>query len=259
MNKSQHHEPLKTHPGEIGGWPVLKVQYLTDPAGIKRLLPPGLEPGDEPKVFISFYNVPIHDAPEYGTVVGVSAKFNGEPGEYTVLISISQEEPVQYCQELWGQPKYLGETAYFRFGEKVEAKSSHQKYTFMEFSGVVKERIDVPELEEINWWIKKTRGGDYEKPEVWAYPPHVMRIYAKYGAVYAERVEGELTLRESPWDPIAEYLPIRSSIKAHLWTPNMIDRSIKVAGPLDPDGYLPFADTISGSRWPGYLGGPLKR
>ena len=31
-----------------------------------------------------------------------------------------------------------------------------------------------------------------------------------------------------------------------------------LAGPLDPDAYWPFSDTISGSRWPGFHGGPKK-
>ena len=32
--------------------------------------------------------------------------------------------------------------------------------------------------------------------------------------------------------------------------------TITLAGTLDPEGFLPFADTISGSRWPGENGGP---
>ena len=30
------------------------------------------------------------------------------------------------------------------------------------------------------------------------------------------------------------------------------------AGPLDPEAFLPYADTISGSRWPGENGGPKR-
>jgi len=89
-------------PGEISNWPMLKIKYKTDPARLKSLLPPGLEPGDEPNVYVTFYNVPIHEAPEYGTVVSVEAKYKGEKGEFTLFIAISQEEPVLLCQQLWG-------------------------------------------------------------------------------------------------------------------------------------------------------------
>jgi acetoacetate decarboxylase len=51
---------------------------------------------------------------------------------------------------------------------------------------------------------------------------------------------------------------MREQLSAHLWWPTFLDREIKLAGKLDPDGFAPFADTISGSRWPGYNGGPKR-
>ncbi|MFP6641815.1 MAG: hypothetical protein VCC04_16340, partial [Myxococcota bacterium] len=38
-------------PGEIINWPMLKLCYRTDPAAIAALLPPGIEPGEEPHVY----------------------------------------------------------------------------------------------------------------------------------------------------------------------------------------------------------------
>jgi acetoacetate decarboxylase len=73
-----------------------------------------------------------------------------------------------------------------------------------------------------------------------------------------EKVEGTLTLRESPWDPMSEHLPIRGPVTAHLWQPVFKDRGINLAGPLDPKKYWPFVDTIAGSHWPGHNGGPRK-
>ena len=71
-------------------------------------------------------------------------------------------------------------------------------------------------------------------------------------------MEGELLLRDSPWDPLTTLLPMREQVSAHLWWPIFLDRKITLAGPLDPEGFLPFADTISGSRYPGTSGGPKK-
>ena len=36
------------------------------------------------------------------------------------------------------------------------------------------------------------------------------------------------------------------------------DDIINDSAPLDPEAFLPFADTISGSRWPGVNGAPGK-
>ena len=49
-------------------------------------------------------------------------------------------------------------------------------------------------------------------------------------------------------------LPMREQLSARLWTPIFKDRRITLEGALDPVGYWPFADTISGSRWPVAVG-----
>jgi hypothetical protein len=43
---------------------------------------------------------------------------------------------------------------------------------------------------------------------------------------------------------------------AQLVTHQPKGRQITNAGPLDPDTFWPWADTIGGSRWPGHRGGP---
>ena len=69
---------------------------------------------------------------------------------------------------------------------------------------------------------------------------------------------GELILRESPWDPIAELLPMTGAAMAQLVTNQMTGRDIQLAGPLDPEAFWPFMDTIGSSRWPGAMGGPKR-
>ena len=51
---------------------------------------------------------------------------------------------------------------------------------------------------------------------------------------------------------------MREQLSAHLWWPIFLDRQITLAGELDAEAFLPFADTISGSRWPGENGGPKR-
>ena len=91
------------------------------------------------------------------------------------------------------------------------------------------------------------------------FPPHVVHVKSTYGTQRRQEVTGTLTLRDSPWDPIKELLPIESDVSARLWTPNSFDRDITLAGKIDAEAYAPFADTIGGSRWPGENGGPKKR
>jgi hypothetical protein len=250
--------PPQGNPGEIINWPMLKIRYLTDPEAVARLLPPGISPGKEPGVTITIYNFPVLNEPEYGYVVNIDADYDGIEGEYTLAIGIDQEAAIYGSQERWGQPKFYADTRYFRMMDQVIAALTHRGYTWLEFSGTVTGPMEIPPAFETNeWWIKCLRSVDMQ-PENYDFPPHVVRVYSKYDTAYKEKIEGTLTLNNSPWDPTASSLPVRSEPEAHLWYPTFLDRQITLAGELDGKDFWPFADTIGGSRWPGENGGPQK-
>jgi acetoacetate decarboxylase len=243
-------------PGEIAGWPKLVVTYASDPAKVAVLLPPGLDPLD-PIVTIGFYCVPVLGEPELGVSVKVAAGWQGVAGQYNLGLGIDQEAAVHISAETNGQPKFLCDIAYFRFGDRVTARANHQGYTFVEFGGTVTgeapaRRADVVEHE---WWTKYSRAvggaeGAYDLP------PRVVDVATTFFETHVEDVDGDLLLRDSPWDPIARHLPICGPGRAQLVTHQPKTRHISDAGSLDPEAFWPFADVISGSRWPGQRGGP---
>ena len=49
---------------------------------------------------------------------------------------------------------------------------------------------------------------------------------------------------------------MREQVSSHLVWSAPKSRGITLAGPLDPIAFWPYADTIGGSRWPGFMGGP---
>ncbi len=245
-------------PGDILNWPILKIDYRTDPDRIAALLPPGIDPGAEPNVHLSIYNVPVPDEPEYGIFMTVDADYRGVPGVYTLGYGIDQESAIFISRDMTGQPKYPAEIDYYRVGELVRARCVHQGYTFVEFEGRSTGALPQPaDHEENEWWIKVSRAvGGAEK--AYDFPPHVVRVRSQYATAHVENVEGELRLLPSKWDPIATLLPMREYQGARLWWPQFLGRDITLEGALDPDAFWPFADTIGGSRWPGTMGGPKR-
>ncbi len=246
-----------TRPGETGGWPKLKIAYLTDPERIAELLPPGLDPIGDPVVQINVYCVPILGEPEYGVSTKISASFDGMEGLYCVGMGIDQEAAIFISQELNGQPKFPCNISFYRIENYVEAVCEHQGYTFMEFKGQSAglEETSNGDVEENEWWIKSSRKiGSIEKE--YDFPPHVVRVHSVSEPVEIENLNGELILRDSPWDPYTTLLPIREQVSAQLVRSAHKSREISNAGPLDPDAFWPYADTIGGSRWPGERGGP---
>ena len=248
----------QTNPGEILNWPMLKIQYQTTPEAIAKLLPPGIDASESPTVYLTIYNFPILNEPEHGVVVSVAANCDGIEGEYTLLIGIDQEAPVIRCQERWGQPKCFAKVEYYRMIDKIAAKATHAGYTFLEFEGKITGPDDNLEAFETNeFWTKYSRSYDMSEGK-YDLPPRVIRVNSQYGTAYKEKVEGHLTLRESPWDPIATLLPVKSEPEAHLWTPIFKGRQYLEHKQLDGAAFWPYCETISGSRWPGEGGGPLK-
>jgi acetoacetate decarboxylase len=249
--------PPLSRPGEIAGWPKLVVTYTTEPAGAAALLPPGFELLD-PVVTVGFYCVPVLDEPELGVSVRIEASWRGVAGRYSLGLGIDQEAAVHISAETNGQPKFLCDIAYFRLGDRVTARASHQRYTFVEFTGTAGGEVPPAggEVVEHEWWVKYSRAiggaeGAYDLA------PRVVDVATTFEQRHVEDVEGTLVLRDSPWDPIARYLPMCEPGRAQLVTHTPKARTITDAGPLDPEAFWPHADVIGGSRWPGRRGGPV--
>ncbi|MEE9415961.1 MAG: acetoacetate decarboxylase family protein [Acidimicrobiales bacterium] len=246
-----------TRPAEVSGWPKLNIFYRTDPDKVAELLPPGLEPGEDPTVQIGIYCVPVREEPEFGVSTKVRARWDGIDGWYSLGMGIDQESAIFISQETNGQPKYPCDIKFYRLGDQIEARCTHQGYTFLEFSGEVTgtEAPSGDDREENEWWIKSIRALN-GAPNEWDFPPHIIRVQQVSEMVHAETLAGELRLLESPWDPHTRYLPFEELLSAKLVTNRHKSRTISKAGTLDPDAFWPYADVIGGSRWPGERGGP---
>ena len=243
-------QPPMGSPGDILNWPMLKIEYRTDKKAIAKLLPPGFTVGKSQTVFLTVYNFPVMNVPEYGCVITVAADYEGVAGEYALAYAIDQEEAVYVSREHWGQPKYLAEINYFRLMDNVIAEVTHAGHTFLEYRGRVASTEGPGEEFELNeWWVKYARDVSMEEGK-YDLPPEVVKVYQKYRTAWRQTLEGELILRESAQDPIAQRLPVREVIDAYLWTPEFLDRRITKVGKLDPKGFWPFAQTIGGSRFP---------
>ena len=237
-------------PGEISGWPKLVMRYPTDPDHIARLLPPGIEPCGPAEVQINVYCIPVFGQPELGISTKVPARYAGIDGHWSLGMGIDQEAAIFSSRETNGQPKFPCTVRYFRLGDTVEAEATHQGHTFLSYRGTLAGEVPLTgeETHDDEWWVKVSRavGGT----RGYDFPPHVVRVHTSGVATSVVTLDGELTLRDSPWDPYTTRLPMLGPARAELVTTRHTGRALTLAGPLDPDGFWPFADTIGGSRWP---------
>lgn len=251
-------ELLFSTPGDHINWPMLKIRYQTALDNVAAVLPPGFEPGSRPEVTLTVYNVPVNGEPEQGLLTTVRCSHQGQEGEFALGYAIDKEAEIFISQEKFGQPKYPAEIKYYRLMDQVGARVCHQNYTFLEFYGQVADTLDNgPHFDEYEFWVKYSRKASYTETG-FDFPPHVVNVVSRYGTAQKLRVEGDLILRDSPWDPLTERLPQRSDADTWLWTPEFLGRTVALGDPLDAGAFEPWANTIGNSRWRGTDGGPLR-
>lgn len=221
--------------------PSLEVVYLTDPDVLAAVIPPPLEPPDEPRVHtrITEINLQFGDF-NYHEMVGyfaVDAKYRGEPGEYPLLIPIDVEPAVSISREKFGEPKKLADIELTRDGDHVEGRMTRQGVTFVEIVGDVTAKLDTPaEYPAIQWWFKFLPAVEGEGFDA---GPLLVRVDQVRAPHSLERVEGKLVLRDLPSCPVVD-LPVVETVATH-WTTRRATHQPRVVGPVDPAAFEPYA------------------
>ena len=93
--------------------PSLEVVYRTDPAVLAAVLPPPLQPPDEPRVHARVTEIKLefgeHRYEERVGYFAVDAVYDGQLGEYPMLMPIDLEPAVSISREKFGEPKKLAD------------------------------------------------------------------------------------------------------------------------------------------------------
>ena len=146
---------------------------------------------------IGIYCVPINSEPEYGVSIKVPASWQGVEGQYNLGMGIDQEAAVHISAERNGQPKFLRHIDYFGLGTLVGARATHQGYLRRVRGQVTGEGQPSPEYTEHEWWTNAPRG---RRRRGFDFGPVVVDVATTMEPIHVETVEGELTLKDSPWD-----------------------------------------------------------
>ena len=200
----------------VGAWSTaITALYETDPDVVAAVLPPPLEPTDQPLARIRIARVDLgRGLPPFGAgSFGVQARHEGTVGFYQLVMVMTTEQSVIGGRETFGEPKKLGQVEVTREGDAVRGAFTRLGTTFIEVTGNVVEALDVPpESERVDFYFKflpapDGKGFDDEPSLVYCRRQESMRT--------RERVDGEIVLRESPFDPVAD-LPVRRVVEITL-------------------------------------------
>lgn len=99
---------------------MLLVDFLTHPATVEHLLPPGLEPTDNPRVTAMVGRWQSNCVGDFdGGAVYVEAKHGDLVGDYVLAMYMDRDQPIIYGRELFGEPKKQSTSRLFRRGDRL--------------------------------------------------------------------------------------------------------------------------------------------
>jgi len=185
----------------------LVVVYETDPDVAAAVLPRPLVPA-EPQVRITFGQVdmPGADEPLGAGTVAVRCRHGDIDGFYDLLMIMNREPAVVGGRETFGEPKKLGHATLHHDGRSVVGVMGRQGVDLVEVRGTVAEELEPqPFNERYAFYFKfllDPQGGGFDSD------PMLVHVRRGQQDRVRQRIDADLTLRDSRFDPIAD-LPVR--------------------------------------------------
>jgi acetoacetate decarboxylase len=188
---------------------TLVAIYETDPEVVAAVLPPPLTPLAEPLVRVTIATVDVgRGYPIFGAgTVAVLCRHEDVEGDYALIMPMTTEQSVVGGRETFGEPKKLATIDVSVNGDKINGSYERMGVRFLEVDGRVTGDLEpTPDRTRTSFYIKFLpavggKGFDGEPQLVYCRREETTRSL--------KRVEGDIILRESRFDPVAD-LPVRN-------------------------------------------------
>ncbi|MEC4017724.1 acetoacetate decarboxylase family protein [Streptomyces sp. H27-D2] len=210
--------------------------WESDPDAVAAVLPPPLKPTERPLVRVSVSRVEL---PGYRLGAGsfaVAARHGGREGWYPLVMPMTHERALIGGREVFGEPKKLGEVVIERVGDVIGARLARHGIAFVEVRGAVSGRLPLPEpAEKLDFYFKflpAVDGKGFDGDPVLVHCTRNERFRK------LESVTGDVVLRESAYDPVAD-LPVRRIVEITLGEKTS-DQQGRVVERVSAQALLPY-------------------
>jgi len=193
----------------------IRAVYETHPELVKAVIPQPLVPAARPEVCVTFSHVAMHINPqltiEIGSAIfGVRASYDGQEGIYLLTMPMTTEQAVLGGRDTYGEPKKIAKIDFAKDGDKVTTKVERMGIPYLEASGRTSTKLGPRDYSEYAYCFKALPACD--KGRAFDGDPLLVRLEWKQHHDGAWQMDGELVLRESPFDPVAD-LPVKRLVR----------------------------------------------
>ncbi|WP_274556773.1 acetoacetate decarboxylase family protein [Streptomyces spiramyceticus] len=210
--------------------------WESDPDAVAAVLPPPLKPDGSALVRANISKVDLPGYPLGAGSVAVAAVHDGITGWYPLVMPMTHERALIGGREVFGEPKKLGEVSVERDGLVVRAALARHGIAFVEVRGAVDGPLPLPEpVEKVDFYFKflpavDGRGFDAD--------PVLVHCTRNEKVRKLERIVGDVVLRESMYDPVAD-LPVRRVVSITVGE-KTTDQKGRVAERVSAQALLPY-------------------
>lgn len=215
----------------------LVVLYETDPEVVAAVLPRPLVPA-EPLVRVTFAQVdmPGSDQPLGAGTFAVQCRHGDTVGFYDLLMIMNREPAVVGGRETFGEPKKLGQASVDNDGRTVAGVMSRMGVDLLEVRGTVAEVLQPQPFNERHAFYFKflldPAGHGFDSD------PVLVDVTRGQQDQVRQRIDGELILRESRFDPVVD-VPVRHVVST-VYTESYQTQSGSIIGPVPAEWLWPF-------------------
>jgi acetoacetate decarboxylase len=189
----------------------VRVEYETDEAIYRALVPKPLEPVERPLVCVTFTDLAMQVSPDYtmtigAAIFGVQATYDGVPGVNLITMPMTTEQAVVPGRETYGEAKKIAQISVTKEGGQVKASVSRMGFTYLSAEGTIGDEIGPREFTQHGYCFKMFPSCEQDKH--FDFDPLLVRLNWLQKHTGSWKLDGKLVLGESPLDPVAD-VPVR--------------------------------------------------
>ena len=219
----------------------IRCVYETDAEVTRAVVPKPLEASVRSEVCVSFAAVAMHVSPDVTIEIrsasfGVRVDYDDKPGSYLLTMPMTSEQAVVGGRERFGEPKKIADIEFDGEGALVSARVERMGIGYLAARATRVEELGPRQAREYCYCFKAfpscTPGKGFDQD------PQLVRLEWRHDFERVWRLDGELELRDSPFDPVAD-LPVRGIVEFE-YTEGTTLSSGRVLRPVPGDWLLPF-------------------
>jgi acetoacetate decarboxylase len=194
---------------------TIRTVYETDPAIARVVIPKPLEPCAAPEVHLHVSEITMHLAPDVdmkigSAIFGVGASYEGVDGIYLLTMPMTTEQAVVPGRETYGEPKKIADIALERSGDDVVGTVTRMGSTYLEVRGRIGASLGPRSLVDRSYCYKVLPS--CEQGKAFDHDPLLVRLEWRHEHDAVHRMNGEVILRDSIFDPVAD-IPVRRIVR----------------------------------------------